>query len=186
MHVMNGVPSAKTLPSSIKVRSSVCRRLNHHHRPLLAIDQTTPRLIAPLCHCPSVDMFSCSLGRAVRTVPASTIASRTPSASSITAIRPLTQSTRQRQPTHQRRYSSSKTSIPPDGSKVVAPAQRATTAGRTTRKKNKDAAAPADTQNQPFSKQFPHLPSVPSTQHLHPKGTVLKLRICLLFRLIRW
>src|ERR1700712_305383 len=111
-------------------------------------------------------MFSCSLGRVVRTVPASTITARAPSASSITAIRPLTQCTRQRQPTHQRRHSSSKTSIPPDGSKVVAPAQRATTTGRTTRKKNKDATAPADTQNQPFSKQFPHLPSVPSTQHL--------------------
>ncbi|KAE9980455.1 hypothetical protein EG327_006557 [Venturia inaequalis] len=119
-------------------------------------------------------MFSCSLGRAVRTVPASAIAARAaPSASSITAIRPLTQCTRQHQPGHQRRHSSSKTSVPPDGSKVVAPAQRAASTGRTTRKKSKDAMAPANIQNQPFSKQYPHIPSVPSTRHLRAEDVNL-------------
>ncbi|QDS75912.1 hypothetical protein FKW77_002742 [Venturia effusa] len=118
-------------------------------------------------------MFSCSLGRAVRTVPASAITARAAPSASITAIRPLTECTRQRQPGHQRRHSSSKTSIPPDGSKVVAPTQRTTSSGRTARKKSKDATAPADTQNQPFSKQYPHLPSVPSTQHLHPQDVNL-------------
>lgn len=152
--------------------------LHHHHRRLIAINKRTPRLIALLSYYPLVDMFSCSLGRAVRAVPASTITSLAPSAASITAIRPLTQCTRHRQPSHQRRHSSSKTSIPPDGSKVVAPAQRATSTGRATRKKNKDATAPTDTQNQPFSKQYPHLPSVPSTQHLHPKGMMVAPWAC--------
>lgn len=134
---------------------------------------------------PSVDMFSCSLGRAVRTVPSSTITARAAPSASITAIRPLTQRARQRQPGHQRRHSSSKTSIPPDGSKVVAPAQRATSTGRTTRKKSKDATAPADIKNQPFSKQYPHLPSVPSTQHLHPQGMILELPSGLLLELTK-
>ncbi|TID18471.1 Saccharopine dehydrogenase [Venturia nashicola] len=122
-------------------------------------------------------MFSSSLGRAVRTVPASAISARAaraaPSAPSITAFRPLTQCTRQRQSGHQRRHSSSKTSIPPDGSKVVAPAQRATSTGRTTRKKSKDATAPRNDQNQPFSIQYPHIPSVPSTKHLRPQDVTL-------------
>lgn len=132
-------------------------------------------------------MFSCSLGRAVRTVPASAIAARAaPSASSITAIRPLAQCTRQHQPGHQRRHSSSKTSIPPDGSKVVAPAQRAASTGRTTRKKSKDAMAPANIQNQPFSKQYPHIPSVPSTRHLRAEGTAPDLSSVVVLQLTDW
>jgi hypothetical protein len=74
---------------------------------------------------------------------------------------------------HQRRYSSSKTSIPPDGSKRTAPSQTASgTSGRISRRKSKEPALPADidARNLPFSKQYPNLPSVPSTQHLRLEG----------------
>ncbi|KAF2669968.1 hypothetical protein BT63DRAFT_439120 [Microthyrium microscopicum] len=65
---------------------------------------------------------------------------------------------------HQRRYSSSKTSIPPNGSprtRSTAPSQQ-TTSSTTGRVRGRKAKAPI------VESGFSHLPSVPSTQHLHP------------------
>lgn len=80
---------------------------------------------------------------------------------------------------HQRRHSSSKPSCPPHGSRgahtqpASTPA-RATTEGekraigRHARRRAKEAAAESVTGEKDDA--FSYLPSVPSTQHLHPGG----------------
>ncbi|KAF2397767.1 hypothetical protein EJ06DRAFT_532763 [Trichodelitschia bisporula] len=113
-------------------------------------------------------MFSISLGRAVRTVcsapsPCSAV-TRSPAVTFITLAKPPQGHQRQR-----RNSSSKASSAPPDGSKRSTPSQQATSgSGRLGRRKTKEAVVPLDSMNLPFSKQYPNLPSVPSTQHVHP------------------
>ncbi|KAF2424226.1 hypothetical protein EJ08DRAFT_737156 [Tothia fuscella] len=112
-------------------------------------------------------MFSSSIGRVVRSTcttanSTASLTARGPS-STLAAIKAVSQ------PSHQRRQSSSKTSIPPDGPKRAAPSQQASSStGRISRRKAKEPAVVPNTRNQPFSKQYPHIPCVPSTAHLRP------------------
>jgi hypothetical protein len=127
-------------------------------------------------------MFSTSVGRVVRSSctacsqPSLYIARLpTPCLAAASRSKPLIQRS------HQRRHSSSKASIPPDGSKGSTPSAQPTSSGRVGRRKSKDApstAAPTDTTNQSFAKQYPNLPRVESTQHLHPKGNSSTPPLC--------
>ncbi|KAI9835053.1 MAG: hypothetical protein M1819_002605 [Sarea resinae] len=122
-------------------------------------------------------MFSSSLTRAARTAPSlsvsPTITSRT-SASAIAAA-PRQFSAR----SHQRRYSSSKPSSPPDGPRNINPDSAAPASasangraegekrsrGHPSRRRTKENAAEAAKAKDEASL---NLPSVPSTPHLHP------------------
>ena len=129
-------------------------------------------------------MFSTSVGRVVRSTctacsQTSLLTARSTSTClAAAASKPLSQRT------HQRRQSSSKASIPPDGSRRSAPSTQQTSgsSGRVGKRKTKEATTlPTDNRNQPFSKQYPNLPRVDSTQHLHQSGISIQLgnrRVC--------
>lgn len=128
-------------------------------------------------------MLSSSLSKAARGSTSnpllSTISSRSPQVSVAASSRPFSART------HQRRYSSSKTSNPPsDDSRAIAAASDAPAAKdgthavkeeggrrpatRLSRRKSKDASietVEGVKDEAPFD-----LPSVPSTHHLHPHG----------------
>ena len=113
---------------------------------------------------PSVDMISFSIARVARSASCSPSNVRAGSFAATSqayhcAIRPVKQ--------HQRRLSSSKASIPPNGSprsRSSAPSQQQPSAPASGRTRGKKAKALI------WESQFGHLPSVPSTQHLHPAG----------------
>lgn len=134
-------------------------------------------------------MLSSSLSKvARRSTPnplLSTISSRSPQVSVAASSRPFAART------HQRRYSSSKTSNPPsddpraiaaaseapaakDGAPVVEEEVGKRPATRLSRRKSKDASI--ETVEKAKTESIFNLPSVPSTHHLHPHGA---------FRLIR-
>lgn len=125
-------------------------------------------------------MFSTSIGRVARSSAASSchnsLIARCPATAASTQLTAV--SARQSDRSHQRRHSSSKASIPPDGNKRTPSKERevaGASSGRVGRRKSKSDAGLVGLSNnrgrsQPFSKQYPNLPIVPSTQHLHPSG----------------
>ena len=136
--------------------------------------KATSRLYLPLSPISSClrtrDMFSTSVGRVVRsTCSACSPPARLSARSSSACLAATNRS-------HQRRPSSSKASIPPDGSRrsTASDQQTSTSTSRVGRRKAKDttSASPVtESRNQPFAKQYPNLPRVDSTQHLHPSGS---------------
>lgn len=116
-------------------------------------------------------MFSTSVGRVVRSTCAACSQPTLLTARSIAAAsKPLAQRS------HQRRQSSSKASIPPDGARRSTPStqQTSNSSARVGRRKSKHVSsttAPVEKQNQTFAKQYPNLPRVESTSHLLPKGS---------------
>ena len=128
-------------------------------------------------------MLSSSLSKAVRGSTSnsllSTISSRSPQVSVAASPRPFSART------HQRRYSSSKTSNPPsDDSRAIAATSEAPAAKegapavkeeagkrpatRLSRRKSKDASI--EMVERAKDEALYNLPSVPSTHHLHPHG----------------
>ncbi|KAH8813212.1 hypothetical protein F5884DRAFT_787748 [Xylogone sp. PMI_703] len=116
-------------------------------------------------------MFSSSVRRVAISAPS------TPVTTSITSSAPRATTSRALKYRHQRRYSSSKPSSPPDGSKGVtggqdvaaAPAQRPESgkkSGRTGRRKTKEESAGYASRVK--DETLHNLPSVPSTQHIAP------------------
>jgi len=123
-------------------------------------------------------MFSSSLGRVARSAPHPSIS---PSITALTSTASIAASSRPfSYRTHQRRYSSSKPSSPPDSSGNTNPQQQAPanassgtradgekrSATRLSRRKAKEAAAEATVKGK--DEALMNLPSVPSTPHLHP------------------
>ncbi|RFU34380.1 hypothetical protein B7463_g2011, partial [Scytalidium lignicola] len=119
-------------------------------------------------------MFSSSVRRVALSAPP------TPITSSISAsAAPRATASRALKYRHQRRYSSSKPSSPPDGSKGIADGQAVATApaqsrpeggkkssGRTGRRKTKEESAGYASRVK--DEAMHNLPSVPSTQHIAP------------------
>jgi hypothetical protein len=130
------------------------------------------------------EMFSFSLGRIVRTGTSHSISKPITHRvwTDSIAASPLPVLRR----THQRRHSSSKPSSPPDGgsrsldtpaeatSKGTSPASKQDGDKRSTtrmgRRKSRDASV--ETAAKTKDETMLNLPSVPSTQHLHPHGTL--------------
>ena len=127
-------------------------------------------------------MFASSLGRVVRSSPSHSLSSSFTSWASTNPGAASTVPTLCRR--HQRRQSSSKTSNPPDGGprtlgapagstgKDAAPATKPNneknTTGRLGRRRSKDVAV--ETLAKAKDDAALNIPSVPSTQHLHPHG----------------
>lgn len=128
-------------------------------------------------------MFSSSLSRVIRSGPSHSLSSSITSRVSTNPIAALPIPILCR--THQRRHSSSKPSSPPDGGPrgLDAPAEGPTNKAapaskqdnekrpstRLGRRKSKDVAT--ETVGKAKDDTILNLPSVPSTQHLHPHGT---------------
>lgn len=125
-------------------------------------------------------MFNSSLRRVARTCPNSTLVTRQTASTGSTATASF--STR----SHQRRYSSSKPPVPPNNGSPAIPATSVKQVGapRSTDKRpgaesrlSKRKAAKGEKTEVSKQQQEPRgnewtlsLPSVPSTQHLNPKG----------------